>query len=84
MNQTQYVGSRDNEKSSWMKAYKAFLFSRDESLILKIAPIALLIGSPEIIASNLLPVIGEVADVGGLGLAFLVAVKTFTAVQKYR
>ncbi|MDL2341950.1 MAG: hypothetical protein QFB87_02650 [Patescibacteria group bacterium] len=71
-------------KRTWMQAYQAFLFSRDESLLLKIAPLALLAGSPEIIASNLIPVVGEVADIGGVTLATVVAIRTVHAVRKYR
>ena len=69
---------------SWPSAYAAFLRNRHESFFLKVAPIALLVGSPEIIASNILPVIGEVADVGGITLAALVAVRTYSAVKRYR
>lgn len=69
---------------TWPQAYKAFLMDRHESFFLKIAPIALLVGSPEIIASNILPVIGEVADIGGLTLAAVVAVRTYHAVKRYK
>ena len=69
---------------SWPQAYKAFLLNRHESFILKLAPIALLVGSPEVIASNIIPVVGEIVDVGGLTLAMVVAVRTYNAVKKYR
>ena len=78
------VTQSSTSKRSWPQAYKAFLTNRDESLYLKIAPIMLLIGSPEIIASNILPVIGEIADVGGLTLAIVVALRTYHVVSKYR
>ena len=68
---------------SWPQAYKAFLLNRHESIILKLAPIALLVGSPEVIASNIIPVVGELVDVGGLTLAMVVAVRTYNAVKKY-
>ena len=69
---------------SWSQAYKAFLLNRHENFFLKLAPIALLIGSPEIVASNIIPVVGEIVDVGGLTLAIVVAVRTYSAVKKYR
>ena len=69
---------------SWPSAYKMFLLSRRESLLLKLAPIAILVGSPEIVASNIVPVIGEIADVSGLMLATVVAVRTYSAVKRYR
>lgn len=71
-------------RRTWPAAYKKFLLSRDENLLLKIAPIALLAGSPEIIASNLIPIVGEVADLGGLTLTAVVIVRTLAAVRKYR
>ena len=69
---------------SWVKAYGSFLRSRDENLILKVAPILLVIGSPEVIVSNLIPVVGEALDLGTFTLTALVAVQTFRAVRKYR
>jgi len=56
-------------KRSWPQVYKSFLLSSDEHLFLKIAPLAILLGSPEIIASNLIPIVGEFVDVGGLSLS---------------
>ena len=75
---------QDISAISWPQAYKAFLLNRHESFFLKLAPIALLVGSPEIIASNIIPVVGELVDVGGLTLAMVVAVRTYNAVKKYR
>ena len=69
---------------SWPAAYKAFILDRHASFLLKIAPIAILIGSPEIIVSNIVPVVGEIADVGGLTLTAIVAFRTLAAVRKYR
>ena len=71
-------------KRSWATAYKAFLLSKDESLILKLAPLFILLGTPEVIVSNLIPVIGEIADIGELGLLTIVAFRTYMAMQKYR
>lgn len=70
--------------NGWGKAYLAFLKSRNENLILKIAPLLLLFGSPEIVLSNIIPIAGEVIDVGGVSLTLLVLVRTFMAVRKYR
>lgn len=69
---------------SWGAAYKRFLLSRDESFILKVAPLLLLIGTPGVIVSNLLPVIGEVIDLGDVTLILIVALLTYRAVRKYR
>ena len=68
----------------WPSAYQTFLRNRHESFFLKIAPLVLLAGSPEIVASNLVPVLGEVADLGGLTLSVVVAVRTYRAVRRYR
>ena len=86
MLQTNYINHTKEQsiQRSWAKAYKSFLLSRDESFVLKIAPIVLIFGAPEIIVSNILPVIGEAADIGGLTLTAIVASKTFSAVKKYR
>lgn len=70
-------------KRSWGQAYKTFLQSKDESFLLKIAPLILLVGSPEILVSNLIPVVGEFVDLGGFGLTAIVLLRTFVAVQKY-
>ena len=69
---------------SWFNAYVAFLLSKDENLFLKVAPILIIAGSPELVLSNIIPVVGELADVGGIGLISIVAFKTFRAVKKYR
>ena len=86
MNQTiaTQTGQSTNIKRSWPAAYKAFLMDKDESLVLKIAPIALLLGSPEIVMSNLIPVVGELLDIGTFTLAGLVALRTYTSVKKHR
>lgn len=76
-----YTSSR---QLSWFEAYRAFLMSKDESFLLKIAPLILLVGSPEVIASNLIPVIGEFMDLGTFSIAALVFVRTMLAVRKYR
>ena len=69
---------------SWPSAYRAFLLDDKESLVLKLAPIALLLGTPEVIASNLIPVVGELVDVGGLTLTALVLFRTYLAVRRHR
>jgi hypothetical protein len=69
---------------SWLAAYGRFLLSPQESLILKIAPLAFVIGAPELIASEFLPVIGEISDIGAIIIAALVVVHTARAVKRYR
>jgi hypothetical protein len=78
--------SNDHSKPrnrSWAQAYLAFLFSPRESLVLKVAPLALVLGAPEIIASNFLPVVGEVSDVTELVLWVIVILRTISAVNRY-
>lgn len=69
---------------SWVSAYLRFLRSRDENLILKIAPLLLIVGSPEVLVSNLLPFVGEALDIGTFGLSMVVLYRTARAVNKYR
>ena len=76
--------AQDTPKRPWLSAYGKFLLSPEESLILKIAPLAFFIGAPELIATEFLPIIGEVSDVGVLILIVIVAVRTIRAVQRYR
>jgi hypothetical protein len=71
-------------RKSWPRAYAAFLLNRNENLILKVAPIILLVGSPELLVSNIIPIVGEVVDIGGASMALIVAFRTLSAVKKYR
>ncbi len=71
-------------KQGWMYAYMAFLRSKDETFLLKIAPVLLLLGTPELVAATLIPVVGEIVDFGGISIALFVAFKTVVAVRKYR
>lgn len=75
--------SRQGQRS-WLEAYKAFVFSRDENFMLKIAPLILLFGTPEILVSNIIPIVGEFADIGSLGVGAIVLLRTLAAVNKYR
>lgn len=72
------------ERVGWMKGYGRFLTDRHESALLKLAPLAMAAGFGEVVASNLLPVVGEVEDVGAVAVAALVAVKTFSAIRRHR
>lgn len=71
-------------KQGWPQAYVAFLRSKDEKFLLKVAPVLLLIGTPELVVATLIPVVGEVVDFGGVSIALFVAFKTVVAVRKYR
>lgn len=73
-----------SQTKGWLQAYKLFLMDRDESFVLKVAPLIILFGSPEVILSNLLPIIGEVVDIGALSITGLVIFKTYLAVRKHR
>jgi hypothetical protein len=72
------------DTSSWLTAYKAFLLDKDESFILKVAPLAILLGMPEILASNLIPGVGEIIDLSGLGVTSVVLFRTYLAVRRHR
>lgn len=76
--------TQSSSAHSWFQAYLTFLKSRDENLILKAAPVLLIVGSPEVLVSNLLPFVGETLDIGTFGLTALVLYRTFRAVRKYR
>jgi len=69
---------------TWLQAYLAFLFSPKENLILKLAPLAILFGAPELVVDSFLPVIGEVSDLTALILTIIVVGKTLAAVHRYR
>ena len=71
-------------KSSWSKAYMRFLMSKDESVVLKIAPLALAGVLPFDILSNLIPLVGELDDLGYIIMLTFVVFKTLKQVNKYR
>jgi len=71
-------------KASWSKAYKRFLLSGHESLLLKVAPLAMIGILPFDIISNLVPVIGELDDIGFIIVLAVVAFRTYERVRKYR
>lgn len=83
MNQTNGLAIRA-AKSSWSKAYFRFLRSKDESVVLKIAPLALAGILPLDILSNIIPVVGELDDLGYIILLVAVVFKTLKQVNKYR
>ena len=70
--------------SSWAKAYLRFLRSRDESVVLKVAPLALVGVLPIDMLSNLIPFVGEIDDVGFIVILAVVASRTAWRVHKYR
>ena len=78
------AGPSGQAKASWTRAYLRFLISRNESLMLKVAPLALAGLLPVDILSNIVPVVGELDDVGFLVVLIVVAVRTGNRVRKYR
>jgi uncharacterized membrane protein YkvA (DUF1232 family) len=70
--------------SSWIRAYLRFLGSRDESVMLKAAPLALMGVLPIDIVSNLIPFVGEVDDLGIIVIFAVVVSRTVWRVRKYR
>lgn len=80
---TQPENRAQTSQRSWLQAYMVFLLSRKESLILKVAPLVLILGAPEVIASNFLPVVGEVSDVTEVVLWVIVLLRTISAVSRY-
>jgi hypothetical protein len=80
---------RDKQSDYEMKlsrgsAYIEFLKSRDESILLKIAPLVMVGLIPADLVSNLLPVLGIVDDVGLTGFSAIIVIKTILRVSKYR
>ena len=71
-------------KSSWTRAYLRFLVSRDESALLKIAPLALAGLLPVDVLSNIVPVVGELDDIGFFIAFIVVVVRTLHRVNRYR
>ena len=80
---TNVTDDRPSVSRSWPQAYLAFLLSPKENLILKVAPLALLLGAPELIASNFLPIVGEISDLTALVLWAIVFLRTVSAVSRY-
>ena len=68
----------------WLRAYVRFLVSRDESFVLKVAPLALVGVMPMDIVSNIVPGIGLLDDAGYMTIATIVLFKTLVRVNYYR
>lgn len=68
----------------WFQAYVRFLVSRDESLVLKVAPLALIGVLPMDIVSNIIPGIGLLDDAGYILIAIAVLFKTLARVNYHR
>jgi hypothetical protein len=85
--QSEMIPTTSNNNSptrrGWARAYLKFLVSPQESFVLKVAPLALVLGTPEVIVSNFLPVVGELTDVGELILWGMVIFRTARAVRRY-
>lgn len=69
---------------TWGAAYRRFLLSRNEPLLLKIAPLALIGILPPELLSNLIPGIGFLDDAGYVVLLIVIAYQTLTHVSRYR
>lgn len=82
--QTTIHNSETLVRRSWLSAYGRFLLSPKESLILKVAPLAFLFGAPELVASEFIPIVGELSDLAVLVLVAVVGFRTFRAVSRYR
>ena len=70
--------------AGWFAAYRRFLLSRNESVVLKLAPLALIGILPPEVLSNLIPGIGLLDDVGYIIALVFVVYKTITRVAAYR
>lgn len=68
----------------WFRAYLRFLMSRDESFVLKVAPLALVGVMPIDVISNIIPGIGLLDDAGYMVIAVAVLFKTLARVNYYR
>ena len=78
------ANSESIQSTSWSKAYLRFLRSKNENVILKIAPLALIGIVPIEILSNLVPIVGELNDVGYVVMLTIVVFRTINQVRKYR
>lgn len=74
----------EGRRAGWLGAYRRFLLSRRENLLLKVAPLALVGVLPPELLSNLIPGIGLLDDLGYLILAAFVIYKTVSRVNAYR
>jgi len=74
----------NNMTYGWLRAYVRFLVSRDESFVLKVAPLALVGVMPMDIVSNIVPGIGLLDDAGYMTIATIVLFKTLVRVNYYR
>jgi hypothetical protein len=75
----------EEERLSWHSAYWDFLRSEEESRMLRFGGPAVAVGMlPPDAVANLIPFIGEAADVGYLGAVALLAIKTLIHVRRYR
>lgn len=70
--------------SGWFRAYLRFLMSKDESFVLKVAPLAIVGVMPMDIISNIIPGIGLLDDAGYMVIAVAVLFKTLARVNYYR
>ena len=70
--------------SGWLTAYMRFLTSKDESLMLKVAPLALIGVMPMDVVSNIIPGIGLLDDSGYILITIVVLSKTLIRVNHYR
>jgi len=70
--------------SGWIRAYVRFLASKDESLVLKVAPLALVGVMPIDVVSNIIPGLGLLDDSGYMLIAVAVLFKTLVRVNHYR
>lgn len=71
-------------KARWLTAYRRFLLSRNEPLLLKIAPLVLVGILPPDILTNLIPGIGFLDDAGYVVLVAYTVYQTITRVNRYR
>ena len=72
------------QKVSWSSAYIRYLKDPAESTVLKILPLIMLGLLPEIIVSNLIPVLGIAEDTTGILATSAVLYRTYRAVQRHR
>jgi uncharacterized membrane protein YkvA (DUF1232 family) len=71
-------------RDNWLRAYARFLASRQESTMLKAAPLALMGILPAEILTNAIPVLGVADDVSYVVLAVYIALRTLARVRRYR
>ena len=78
------MSKTSTQKVGWSSAYIRYLRDPEESILLKILPLIMLGLLPEIIVSNLIPVLGIAEDTTSILATSAVLYRTYRAVRRHR